>query len=61
MKNSLPTNKLPNRIKTIEPAKAQVLSTESRSAYLGARGNSCDIKHKGLERLKYAYKSITHC
>ena len=37
-----------------------MISTESRRAYAGARGDSGIIKHKDLDRLKYAYKSMTY-
>ena len=49
--------KIPDHVQMKNP----ILSTESRSAYAGTRGNSSDIKHKGLDRLKYAYKSLVYC
>ena len=55
------SSKRASKIKIPENVKNPILSTESRSAYAGTRGNSSDIKHKGLDRLKYAYKSMVYC
>ena len=64
MKNTLTPKtigqKRTSKIKIPENVKNPILSTESRSAYIGTRGNSSDIKHKCLDRLKYAYKSLVY-